>query len=110
MRTVLNMLDEAAVTFRNDPYVVQKEENGWEPRTFHEVNWESDLFARGLISRGMKKDDKVAILSEGRRDWVISEFGILKAQCISVPLSIKLLEEEIPFRLNHSESAAGCCI
>ncbi len=106
MRTVLNMLDEAAVTFRNDPYVVQKEENGWEPRTFHEVNCESDLFARGLISRGMKKDDKVAILSEGRRDWVISEFGILKAQCISVPLSIKLLEEEIPFRLNHSESAA----
>ena len=26
--------------------------------------------------------------------------------CVSVPLSIKLLEEEIPFRLNHSEARA----
>ncbi|MDC7234601.1 MAG: AMP-binding protein [Spirochaetales bacterium] len=105
MRTVINMLSEAAVTFRNDPYVVQKEDSGWIPKTFKDVDKESDLFARALIARGIKKEDKAAILSEGRRNWVISEFGILKAQCIAVPLSIKLLEEEIPFRLNHSESA-----
>ena len=46
----------------------------------------------------------VAILSEGRRNWVVGEFGVLKARGISVPLSIKLLEEELPFRLNHSGS------
>jgi len=106
MKTVLNMLKEAAETYRDDPYVVQKEENGWEPKTFSRVDEESAVFARALIGRGFRKEDKVAILSEGRRNWVIGEYGILKAQCISVPLSIKLLEEEIPFRLNHSESKA----
>ena len=104
MRTVLNMLKEAAVTYRNDPYVLEKEESGWVPRTFSQVEEESSVFAKALIARGFRKEDKIAILSEGRRNWVIGEFGILKARCISVPLSIKLLEEEIPFRLNHSES------
>ncbi len=106
MRTVLNMLSEAAKTYHNDPYVVQKEEDGWEAQTFHDVEDESSLFARALIARGFRKEDKVAIISEGRRNWVVSEFGLLKAQCISVPLSIKLIEDEIPFRLNHSESRA----
>ena len=106
MKTVLNMLSEAAETYRNDPYVVQKEDEGWIPKSFHDVEIESSLFARALIARGFKKEDKIAIISEGRRNWVISEFGILKAQCISVPLSIKLSEDEIPFRLNHSESRA----
>jgi len=106
MRTVLNMLTEAAQSYGSDPYVVQKEDSGWVPKSFQEVEEESSLFARALISRGFRKEDKIAILSEGRRNWVISEFGLLKAQCIAVPLSIKLLEEEIPFRLNHSESSA----
>lgn len=105
MRNVINMLSEAAVKYQNDPYVVQKEDNGWVPKTFKDVDEESALFAKALIARGIKKEDKIALLSEGRRNWVISEFGILKAQCIAVPLSIKLLEEEIPFRLNHSESS-----
>jgi long-chain acyl-CoA synthetase len=106
MRTVLNMLSQAATNYANNPYVVQKEDNGWVPKSFQEVEIESAFFARALISRGFRKEDKIAILSEGRRNWVISEFGILKAQCIAVPLSIKLLEEEIHFRLNHSESTA----
>ena len=104
MRTVLNMLSDAAKTYHNDPYVVQKEDSGWVAKTFHDVEDESNLFARALIARGFRKEDKIAIISEGRRNWIISEFGLLKAQCISVPLSIKLMVDEIPFRLNHSES------
>lgn len=106
MRTVLNMLSEAAKTYHTDPYVVQKEDGGWIAKSFRDVEDESSLFARALIARGFRKEDKVAIISEGRRNWVISEFGLLKAQCIAVPLSIKLTEDEIPFRLNHSESRA----
>ena len=46
----------------------------------------------------------VAILSEGSPNWVIGEFGILKAGGISVPLSIQLQPKEIAFRLEHSEA------
>jgi long-chain acyl-CoA synthetase len=59
-----------------------------------------------LLSTGARKGDAYAVLGEGCPEWIMSEFGLLMAGCVSVPLSIKLLEEEIPFRLNHS-SARG---
>ena len=53
---------------------------------------------------GIKKGERVALLSEGRRDWVCAELGILYAGGINVPLSIRLTEQELVFRLNHSEA------
>ena len=55
---------------------------------------------------GLKKGDSLAILAEGSPEWIVGELGMLMAGCVSVPLSIKLLAEEIPFRLNHSEARA----
>ncbi len=52
----------------------------------------------------MKRNQPVAILSEGSPNWVIGEFAILKAGGLSVPLSIQLLPREILFRLEHSEA------
>jgi long-chain acyl-CoA synthetase len=46
------------------------------------------------------------VLGEGSPEWILGECGILRAGCASVPLSIKLLEAEIPFRLEHSEAKA----
>ena len=61
--------------------------------------------AAGLLALGIKKGDRVALLSESRTDWVISELGILHAGAISVPLSILLKEgADLKFRLEHSES------
>lgn len=39
------------------------------------------------MSMGIKKGDRLALLSEGRNDWVISELGILYAGAIDVPLA-----------------------
>jgi len=36
----------------------------------------------------------------------MSEFGLMMAGGVSVPLSVKLLGEEIPFRLNHTDAKA----
>ena len=106
MRTVINMLDEAANRHRNYPYLSQKINGEWVSLSFGSAREESRYFAASLIKRGFNKDDTLAIISEGRNGWVTSEFGLLMAGCISVPLSIKLLPEEIPFRLNHSAAKA----
>ncbi len=105
-RTVIEMLRSAAQQFDKKPYTCDKTNDGWSCKSFGDVWNESQDFAASLITLGYKKDDKIAILSEGRSGWVTTEFGLLKAGCISVPLSIKLLPEEILFRLNHSESKA----
>jgi long-chain acyl-CoA synthetase len=105
-RTVIELLRQAAQSFGDKPFMHDKTDKGWEAVSFNQANYLSDWFAAALLEKGLKRDDKVAILSEGSTKWVISEYGILKIGAVSVPLSVKLQPDEILFRLNHSESKA----
>ena len=106
METVINLLHDSANKYRDLPYLGGKIGNNYSTISFKETDRLSLVFAAALISRGFKKGDNISILSEGRPSWVICEYGLLKAGCTSVPLSTKLLEDEIIFRLDHSESKA----
>ena len=59
----------------------------------------------GKNVKGLKKGDRVSILSEGRNDWIFSEFAVLFAGGISVPISVKLLEPS-QLRLLFSRSGS----
>lgn len=104
-RTVFSMLDSAAVKYANDPYLSTKNDQGWSRTSFSEAKIKSRRLASAFIELGLKNEDKVSILSEAKTDWIIAEFAALYAGGISVPLSIKLLPEEVPFRVNHSEAS-----
>jgi long-chain acyl-CoA synthetase len=105
-RTVLRMLDEAAEKWGEMPYAHRKTDAGWVPVSFRESRARAQEIGAWLLSTGSRKGDAWAVIGEGCPEWILAEFGLLMAGCVSVPLSIKLLEEELPFRLNHS-SARG---
>jgi long-chain acyl-CoA synthetase len=98
------MLADASRDFPETPYVWNKGDDGWSPLTFPQVRDAARELAAGLRAHGFRAGQTAAILAEGRQEWVVSEFASLCAGGISVPLSIKLLPEEIPFRINHSEA------
>ena len=103
-RTIFKMLDNASEKYGDEYYLSQKGEFGWVRTTFKEAKSKSRQLASAFIDLGIEYEDKVAILSEAKTDWIISEFATLYAGGISVPLSIKLLPEEISFRVNHSDA------
>ncbi len=105
-RTILRMLDEAASKWASAPYALRKTDAGFVAVSFAEARERAREFAAWLLSAGFRRGDAVAILAEGSPEWIIGELGLLMAGCVSVPLSIKLLADEIPFRLNHSEAKA----
>lgn len=105
-RTVIQLLREAATHYPHSSYLNEKSDNGWISYSFSSVLEKSGWFASSLIDHGFGFNDKVAILAEGRADWVITEYGVLRVGGIMVPLSIKLLPDEIQFRLEHSECKA----
>jgi long-chain acyl-CoA synthetase len=105
-RTVLRMLDEAASRWGSAPYALRKTDAGYVALSFAQAQESAREFAAWLLTTGFRKGDAVAILAEGSPEWITGELGVLMAGCVSVPLSIKLLAEEIPFRLNHSEAKA----
>ena len=103
-RTVFNMLSRAASKYADKPYLSTKGDQGWIRTSFSEAEQKARTLACAFVEIGLKKGDKVAILSEAKTDWIVTEFAALFAGGISVPLSIKLLPEEVPFRVNHSDA------
>jgi long-chain acyl-CoA synthetase len=103
-RTVLNMLKNAAREFPNRVFVAGKQDDRWHPRTFPQLRDEARALAAALLDAGIEQGTRMAILSEGSPQWVAAEFATLMTGGTSVPLSIRLLPDEIPFRLNHSEA------
>ncbi len=103
-RTVLRMMNEAAEKYGDYPYLANKSDEGWDKISFKESRDRAKSIAGALIKRGFGKNDPFTIIAEGRSEWVISELAVIMLGGISVPLSLKLLPEEIPFRVNHSES------
>jgi long-chain acyl-CoA synthetase len=72
--------------------------------TYDQFKEETDLLAFGLASLGVKKDDKIAIISENRPEWAYSDMAILGLGAIDVPLYPSLTSESVEFILNNSES------
>lgn len=105
MQTIIRLFEECAAKYSNNVFLLEKTNNKYKGYTYKEVLSRVYKFAAGLISIGVQKGDRIALLSEGRNDWVISELGILYAGAVNVPLSVKLTEpEEIKFRVEHSGS------
>ncbi len=105
MQTIISLFEECAAKYSNNIFLLEKKNGQYKGYTYREILSEVYKFAAGLICYGIKKGDRIALLSEGRRDWIVSELGILYAGAVNVPLSIKLTEpEEIKFRIEHSGS------
>jgi len=104
-RTIFKMINSASTHYANMPYLSQKGEKGWERVTFSEAKTKVLTLASAFIELGVNYEDKIAILSEAKNNWILSELAMLYAGAISVPLSIKLLPEEITLRINHSDTS-----
>ncbi len=81
-----------------------KESELIEPSRFQpyrrEITWavfdeKANRFANMLISRGIKKGDKVAILMYNCLEWLPIYFGILKTGAIAVPFNFRYDADEI---------------
>ena len=103
-QTILTMLNRAVEKYGDHTYLANKSDEGWDEIGFFETKEIALKIARALVKRGYSKGNPFTIISEGRSEWVISELAAIMIGGISVPLSLKLLADEIPFRVNHSES------
>ena len=103
MKTIIELLENSVQKYPDNPYILEKKTDKYEALTYTQTRDEVYKVAAGLMESGLQKGDRVALISESRNDWVISELGILHARAICVPLSILLKEgADLKFRLDHS--------
>jgi len=73
--------------------------------TWGEFDKKANRFCNLLLSRGIKKGDRVAILLMNSLEWLPIYFGILKAGALAVPLNYRYTAEEIKYCLKLSDSS-----
>lgn len=122
---ITHILEHNATLFKNDislvelnpgddakPRMTWKEYSLMEPKgrarfrkeiTWGEFNTQANRFANLLLSRGIKKGDKVAILLMNCIEWLPIYFGILKTGALAVPLNFRYTPEEIRYCCDLAE-------
>ena len=71
--------------------------------TWRDFDRKANRFANLLLSRGLKKGTKVAILLMNCLEWLPLYFGILKAGCIAVPMNFRYSSDEIKYCLGLAD-------
>ncbi|MBO7544536.1 MAG: AMP-binding protein [Bacteroidales bacterium] len=86
-------------------YLREKMDGEWKEISFAQTRERVHRIGAGLMSLGVAKGDKVALLSESRSMWMLAEMGALYAGAVDVPLSVNLGDgSDLVFRIVHSEA------
>jgi long-chain acyl-CoA synthetase len=105
MLSIIDYFEEKVKEYGDHPLLWEKQDGRFNPTTYKDTKDQVMQLAAGLVSLGIKKGDRLALLSEGRNKWLISELAILYCGAINVPLSAKLeADQDLIFRLVHSQS------
>ena len=80
---------------------------GGESLSYRELEAFTRRTAALLMDRGIRKGDRVAILSENRPEWGVASLAIARAGAVSVPILTDFTEEQARNILTHSEAKAA---
>lgn len=103
-KTIIDLFNECVERYAENPFLWERD-TAFRPTTYKQSKVLVHRLGGGLMDLGLKKGDRMALLSEGCNAWIIGELAILHAGGVNVPLSIKLNEpNDLIFRLNHSDA------
>ena len=73
--------------------------------TFRQLEDEARLIARGLMTAGVAKSDRVAVWATNVPEWVVLQFALAKIGAILVTVNTSLRAHEIEYLLRQSETS-----
>jgi long-chain acyl-CoA synthetase len=103
----LNKLFFDAVSKYNRPDALQVKSGGvYKPISHADASTRVLNLALGLQSLGVKRGDRIAILSENRPEWAIADFASLTTGLTDVPIYPTLPADQIAYILKDSGAVA----
>lgn len=96
-------LDRIAATPTSEAFRYP-ENGGWTSVTWQQVGQRVELLAAGLISLGIKPEERVALASGTRYEWVVVDFAILAAGAATTTVYPTTHAEDVAFIVANSGS------
>jgi long-chain acyl-CoA synthetase len=80
-------------------------EGKWTSLTFRQFAGLYECFGAGLLDFGVRRGEHVGIISDNRKEWMISNLGILGIGAVDVPRGSDTMPDEARYILSHADCA-----
>jgi long-chain acyl-CoA synthetase len=107
--TLPKLLRERARLGPGEVALREKEYGIWQRVTWDDYLGHARRFCLGLVSLGLERGEKIAILSENCREWVYAELAAMSASAVGVGVYPTSPAAEVKYVVSHSEAVAVVC-
>jgi long-chain acyl-CoA synthetase len=109
VETLSQLFVNTCRAYRKNDILSSKREGRYVPISTAEFEARVRSLSAGLRELGLRPGDKVVIFSENRPEWVMTDFAVLCAGGISVPIYTSLMPEQIKYIINDSDATIVVC-
>lgn len=101
-----DLLENIRQNYKKADILAAKREGNWVKFSSEDYNRNAKIFSYGLLSKGFKKGDKIATVSNNRPEWNFVDMGMSMAGVIHVPIYPTIGDDEYRHILEHSDARA----
>ncbi|HEY6660820.1 MAG TPA: long-chain fatty acid--CoA ligase [Pyrinomonadaceae bacterium] len=105
-KTLVDVFERVALKHKRPDTLNYKSGGRWISISSDEMLQRAKLIAAGLHAIGVQRGDRVALLSESRVEWTLTDAGSIFAGVIDVPIYPTLTPPQVRYILNDS----GACV
>lgn len=105
VETLAQLFLNTVKSYRKDDLMLYKKEGQYTPISTEEFEKKVISLALGLNQLGLKKGDKLAILSENSPDWVMTDFAAIGQGALTVPIYTSLTAQQVEYILQDSDTS-----
>ena len=101
---IFDLLEQNTEKYASDTIVLAGKNKGkWETYTSAEYHENVDALSKGLLSMGVKKDDKIATIIYNCPEWNFFDMALMQIGAIQVPIYPTISEANYDYILKEAE-------
>lgn len=104
MRNLSQIFRNQADKYKNRLAVEKRRQGVWQGWNWMEYYDTAKAAGLGLYGLGIRRGDRVALLSENRLEWLAADMGIIGIGACTVPIYVTLLAPEVAYIISNSGS------
>ncbi len=108
-RTIARLWRDAAAADRTNAAYLVEADGGWCEVSWAEADGRVRAYANGLLARGIRKGDRVALLAQNSLDWALLDFALAQVGAVGVPVYANSSANDVGYLLAHSEAVGVVC-
>jgi len=109
VETLSQLFLNTVKTYVKDSLLTAKVGGRYVPLSTDEVARRVKHLSLGLADLGLGPGDKLVIFSENRPEWAMTDFAVLCAGAVTVPIYTSLMPEQVKYIINDSDAKIVVC-